>query len=323
MSTEGLVARARRALRRTWGFHRPPHAFVLTENRLVHVSLPREARGVRPVGGASISSRDLPPGTFRAGPAGLPVAGPGLGQALSSLLPAKDRLTAASLAVPDGFVKAATVDLEPGTLKRPRELAEMLRWKVSRLYGEPAPELRITWCEAGTAPDGGTRLLVLASPEETIASLEAAFLAHGIRIGALEPAALAMSAIASLALAGTGLVVFTDGPNVSTVFLEKGAVRFLRTRETAADPDQALQEIRLAAAFVGGASADGSGLEMTGEVVVVPESAPASIRFREFLLENGGKEPVSLLPTLRSLGFPQWGEDTAPLVGVGLLQGVG
>ena len=323
MSTDGLVARARRALRKNWGFHRPPHAFVLTENRLVHVSLPREARGIRPIGGATVTSRDLPPGTFRPGPAGLPVAGPGLGQAISSLLPEKERLTAASLAVPDGFVKAATVDLEPGAQKRPRELAEMLRWKVSRLYGEPSPELRITWCEAGAAPDGGTRLLVLASPEETIASLEAAFLTHGIRIGALEPAALAMSAIASLALAGTGLVVFTDGPNVSTVFLEKGAVRFLRSRETAGDPEQALQEIRLAAAFVGGASSEGAGLDLTGEGVVVPATAPASIRFREYLAENGGREPVSLLPTLRTLGFPQWGEDTAPLVGVGLRQGVG
>ena len=323
MSTDGLVARARQALRTTWGFHRPPHAFVLTQDRLVRVSLPREARGVRPIGGASVTSRDLPPGTFREGPAGLPVAGPGLGQAISSLLLPKDRLTAASLAVPDGFVKAATVDLEPGAQKRPKELGEMLRWKVSRLYGEPAPELRITWCEAGAAPDGGIRLLVLASPEETIVSLETAFQAHGIRIGALEPAALAMSAIASLALAGTGLVVFTEGPNVSTVFLEKGAVRFLRTRETAADPDQALQEIRLAAAFVGGASAEGSGLDLAGDVVVVPDSAPASVRLREFLQENGGKEPLSLLPALRTLGFPHWGEDTAPLVGVGLLQGVG
>ncbi len=323
MSTDGLAIRVRNALRRGWGFRRPPHAFVLTEDRLVHVALPRDVRGVRGAGGAKVVARDLPPGTFRPGPAGIPVAGPGLGQALSSLLPAKGRVAAASLAIPDRFVKAATVDLDPGAGKRPRELAEMLRWKVSRLYGEPAPELRITWCEAGAAPDGGTRLLVLASPEETIASLEGAFLAHGIRIGALEPAALAISAIASLALAGTGLVVFTDGPTVSTVFLEKGAVRFLRTRETAADPEQALQEIRLAAAFVGVASADGPGPDVTGEVVVVPATAPASVRFLEFLEENGGREPVSLLPTLVSLGFPPWAEDTAPLVGVGLLQGAG
>lgn len=278
---------------------------------------------MRPAGGAVVTSRDLPPGTFLPGPAGLPVVGPGLGQAISSLLPQKERLTAASLAVPDGFVRAATVDLEPGAQKRPRELAEMLRWKVSRLYGEPAPELRITWCEAGAAPDGGTRLLVLASPEETIASLEAAFLSQGIRIGALEPAALALSALASRALGGTGLVVFTDGPSVSTVFLEKGAVRFLRSREAAADPEQALQEIRLATAFVGGSRPEGSGGDQPGDAVVLPASAPASIRFRDYLLETGGREPIPLGPTLRTLGLPQWGEDTAPLVGVGLLQGAG
>ncbi len=282
----------------------------------MHVSLPREARGVRPVGGASVSSRDLPPGTFREGPAGLPVAGPGLGQALSSLLPPKERLTAASLAVPDGFVKAATVDLEPGAQKRPRELAEMLRWKVSRLYGEPAPELRITWCEAGAAPDGGTRLLVLASPEETIASLEAAFLAHGIRIGALEPAALALSAIASLALAGTGLVVFTDGPNVSTVFLEKGRRPVPqdpgdgRGPRPGASGDPARGRLRRGG--VGGRLRPrrdrrrrrrpgvGSGLDPVPGV-------PAG--------ERGQGAGVAPARPFATLGFPQWGEDTAPLVG--------
>ena len=222
MSTDGLLPRALRALRRSWAFRRPPHAFVLTADRLVRVSLPREGRGGKPSSGVTVTSRDLPPGTFR-DDTGHPVAGPGLAQAVASLLQPKERVTAASLAVPDGFVKAATVDVEPGAEKNPRELADVLRWKVGRLYGEPAPALRITWCPAGVAPDGGTRLLVLASPEETIASLEAAFSAHGIRIGALEPAALALSAIASSALGGTGFVVFTDGPNVSTVFLENGS----------------------------------------------------------------------------------------------------
>ena len=171
------------------------------------------------------------------------------------------------------------------------------------------------------APDGGTRLLVLAAPEETIASFEAAFAAHGIRIGALEPAALALSAIASPALGGTGFVVFTDGPNVSTVFLENGAVRFLRTRATATDPEQALQEIRLAASFVGGISGDGPGLDVTGEVVVVPASSPVSSRFSEFRKESGGREPVSLLPALVARGFPPLGEDPALMVGLGLLVG--
>ena len=321
MSTDGFLAGARRALKRSWGFRRPPHAFVLTEDRLVHVALAREAETGRKASGPRVTSRELPSTAFGPGPGGVPVAGPLLGQVLASLLQPKERVTAASLAVPDGFVKAAAVDVEPGAEKNPRELADVLRWKVGRLYGEPAPALRITWCPAGVAPDGGTRLLVLASPEETIASLEAAFAAHGIRIGALEPAALALSAIASSALGGTGFVVFTDGPNVSTVFLENGSVRFLRTRETAEDPEQALEEIRLAASFVGGPPGDGPGLDVSGGAVVVPVSSPVSSRFAGFRAESGGREPVSLLPALASRGFPPRGEDTALMVGLGLLVG--
>lgn len=321
MSTDGFLAGARRALKRRWGFRRPPHAFVLTEDRLVHVALAREAETGRKATGPRVGSRALPPATFGPGPGGVPVAGPLLGQALSSLLQPKERVTAASLAVPDGFVKVATVDVEPGSTKSPRELAEVLRWKIGRLYGDPPPALRVSWCEAGAAPDGGTRLLVLGAPEETIASLEAAFASHGIRLGAIEPAALALSAVASEAIGGTGLVVFTDGPNVSTVFLEKGDVRFLRTREISADPEQALQEIRLAASFVGGTSAEGPGPEVAGNAVVVPESSPVSIRFGEFRREGGGADPASLVPALLAKGFPPRVEDPALLVGLGLLMG--
>lgn len=319
MSTDGLLARARRALKRSWGFHRPPHAFVLTEDRLVHVALPRDSRGGP--GGARFSSRELPPGTFLPGAAGAPVAGPGLLQALTSLLPPKERIAAASLAVPDRFVKAALVDVEPGADRNPRELAEVVRWKVGRLYGDPAPSLRVSWCTAGASADGGTRLLVLASPEETIASCEAAFVARGIRIGALEPASLALSAFASPTLGGSGFVVFTDGSYVSTVFLDGGAVRFLRTREVAADPEQALQEIRLAATFVGGDTQDGPGLDVTAGSVVVPETSPVSARFREFRTESGGRAPVSLLPALGEWGLSPRGEESSPLVGLGLLRG--
>jgi hypothetical protein len=321
LSTDGLLARLRRAVRRTWGFRRPPHAFVLTAERLVHVALPEEARGGKTPGVPRIASRDLPAGTFREGPAGVPLAGPLLAQVVGSLLPAREKVTAVSLAIPDGFVKVGVVDVEPGGARNERELSEVLRWKAGRLYGEPVPPLRVSWCEAGTSPDGGPRLLVLASPEEAIAALEGAFAAHGVRVGAVEPAALALSAIASEAIGGSGLVVFTDGPNVSTVFLEGGALRFLRTREAASDPEDALQEIRLAASFVGGGPEGQAGLDLAGAAVVVPESSPVSGRFRDFRSESGGREPASLLAALAARGLPVRGEDPALLVGLGLLRG--
>lgn len=321
MSTDGLFAAALGALRRGWRFQRPPHAFVLTEDRLVHVALAREGRAAGGAGAVAVRSCPLPPGTFRPGSGEAPVAGPGLAQAVGSLLPAKGRPAAASLAVPDAFVKAAPVDVEPGVEKSPKELAEVLRWKVGRLYGEPVPALRVSWCPAGEAPGGGPRFLVLASPEETIASCEAAFAAHGIRIGALEPAALALSALAAPAISGTGLVVHADGRDVATVFLERGAVRFLRTRTSAGDPDGALQEVRLAASFVAGGGLEGPGPDLSGEAVVVPEDSPVAERFREFRRVNGGKEPVSLASLLRARGVPVRPGETAPLVGLGLLEG--
>ena len=319
MSTDGLLARAGRALSRGWGFRRPPHAFVLTEDRLVHVSLPREARGGP--AGARVASRPLPEGTFRPAAGGAPVAGPGLLQALSALLPGKERIAAASLAVPDAFVRSAVVDVEPGAEKNPRELAEVVKWKVGRLWGDPVPPLRVSFCPAGRSADGGPRFLVLAAAEETIASCEAAFAARGIRIGALEPAALALSALAAPFLAGTGLVVHTDGPSVSTVFLEGGAVRFLRTRDVSFDPELALQEIRLSASFVGGDPGDGPGLDVTAAVAAVPDSAPVSARLRAFREESGGPAPVSVARALRERGFPLAADDTAPLAGLGLLLG--
>lgn len=319
MSTDGLLARAGRLLTLGWGFRRPPHAFVLTEDRLVHVSLPREARGAP--AGARVASRPLPEGTFRPGPGGVPVAGPGLLQALSALLPAKDRIAAASLAIPDAFVRSAVVDVEPGAEKNARELADVVKWKVGRLWGEPVPPLRVSFSPAGKSADGGTRLLVLSAAEETVASCEAAFAARGVRIGALEPAALALSALAAPALAGTGLVVFSDGPSVSTVYLDGGSVRFLRTRDVASDPDLALQEVRLSASFVGGDPGDGPGLDVTAAAVAVPDAAPVSTRLRAFREESGGPAPVSLARALRERGVPLGGDDTAPLVGLGLLMG--
>jgi len=319
LSTDGFLARAGRILTRDFGFRRPPHAFVLTEDRLVHVSLPREARGA--AAGARVASRPLPEGAFRPGPGGVPVAGPELLQALSALLQGKERITSASLAVPDAFVRSAVVEVEPGAEKNARELSEVLKWKVGRLWGDPVPPLRVASCPAGKSAEGGVRLLVLAAAEETIASCEAAFAARGVRIGALEPAALALSALAAPALGGTGLVVFTDGPSVSTVYLEGGAVRFLRTRAAASDPDLALQETRLSASFVGGDPGDGPGLDVAAALVAVPESSPVSARLRAFREESGGPAPVPIARALRERGVPLAGEDAAQLVGLGLLAG--
>ncbi len=133
--------------------------------------------------------------------------------------------------------------------------------------------------------------------------------------------AAALSALAARALPGSGFVVVADGATVSTVWIEGGAPRFLRTRAATADPDEALQEFRLAATFVGGADLEGPGPDLSADVIVVPEASELAGRLRELRRENGGKEPVSLLAHLAGRGVPVRPGDTAPLVGLGLLEG--
>ena len=305
-------------------YRRPPHAFVLTRDRVVHVSVAPRARSAREaLGTVQVHARDLPPGALSAGANGEPIAGKAVADAVGALLAGpRAKVGAASLAVPDDFLRIASVDVD-GDARGAREAEEIVRWKVGRLFGEPVPALRLSWQPVGDVPaGGGTRYLVLAAVESAVASWEAAFAARGIRIGALEPASLAVTSIARDALPAGGFLVWADGTSVSTAFLSGRDLRFLRTTETGGDPEQALQEIRLAASFVGGDAEDAaSRLDLHGPAVVAPWNAPAVELFRAFRRDGGGPEPLSLWSTLESRGLGPRQEDPAVAVGVGLLAG--
>ena len=66
---------------------------------------------------------------------------------------------------------------------------------------------------------------------------------------------------------------------------------------------------------------DGLGPDLSADVIVIPEASELAGRIRELRRENGGKEPVSLLAYLAGRGVPVRPGDTAPLVGLGLLEG--
>lgn len=315
---------------------RPPHAFVLTRNRLVYVGR-RDGRGA-PASGAetpvAILSRPLPEGALRPGPAGIPVAGASLAPAVSALVVDQGaKLGAASLAIPDDFVRVLAVDVDDA--EKGTEVDEVLRWKFGKLFGEPSLALRIAWQAAGPGTDG-VRVLAVATPEECASSYEDAFLKAGVRIGALESAALAVATLARRALAGDGFVVWADGDAATTVFFEKGALRFVRTKATS-DPDEALQEIRLAASFVAPAGGgDGTALDVAGACAAGPVGSPIVARFRAFRAEEGGKDPapisraalapsILLMPVAAAGAAPTLAgvEDPALLVGLGAMAAEG
>jgi hypothetical protein len=299
----------------------PPHAFVLTRDRLVHVALGNAAQASEPtLGGVKIRSAVLPPGSFREGPGGVGIAGPGLSDAIRQVLgkEASSNVAAASLAVPDAFVRVVAVDVEPAGERNAREVEEVLQWKLDRTFGDSAPALRISWQAAGPAPGGGTRILGIGTPEEAATSWEGAFAAHGIRIGMIAPEVLAIAPVAKRALGGAGLLVWAHGGTVSTAFFAGGALRFLRSKSEDPDPGETVQEIRLFASFVAAAGADAGG-EGAGAAVAGPESSSVVSGFIELRKENGASEPIVLRNVLAARGLASGLGDPEVLVGIGLM----
>ena len=301
----------------------PRHAFVLTRDRIVSVSMEKPLRGSQaPLAGVTVRSAVLPAGAFREGPGGVGIAGPGLAEALGQVLArnGKNDPAAASLAIPDAFVRTVAVDVEPGGDRNPREVEEVLRWKLGRTFGEEAPPLRISWQAAGPAPDGGLRVLGIGTVEEAAASWEAVFAARGIRIGLLVPEVLAVAPLARKALGGTGLFVWSGGGTLSTASFEGGDLRLLRSKPEDADPSDSVQEIRLFASFAAGAGNEGSGAEGVA-VVAGPESSPVAERLAEYRRDSGGSEPIALRGLVAARGLAAGLGDPAVLAGVGLITG--
>src|SRR5664279_2738771 len=122
----------------------------------------------------------------------------------------------------------------------------MFRWKFGRAFGEPVPELRLSWRPAGAGAEG-TRILALAAAEQAASSWEAPFERAGIRIGALETAAFAVSSLGVRA-AGDGFLVWADDDTATTLVFAGSQLRFARTRSYA-EASEAVQDVRLAVTF--------------------------------------------------------------------------
>jgi len=299
-----------------WRSPRPPHAFVLTKERLVYAGPEDPTR--RATGAAfRVLSRPLPDDAFTEGPGGAPVAGPAVAGALQRLLAeAGAKIPGASLVVPDGFVRLFATDVEDAE-KNPRETEDVLTWKLGRAFGDPPPALRISWRAAG-----GSRVLALAAPEAAAASWEAPFEKAGIRIGALETAAFAVSALASPVAQGPSFLVWADGDTATSLFFADGALRFARTRPVWSDAEEALHEVRLAASYL---SASGGVSDLAEPCAAGPAGAPVVEALRAFRRERALPDAAplafsALLPGA-TVAPPAASSDPAALAALGALAG--
>ncbi len=299
-----------------WRSPRPPHAFVLTRERLVYVGPEDPARRGKSAA-FRLLARPLPGDAFSEGPGGAPAAGPAVAGALQRLLAEVGaKLAAASLVVPDGFVRLFAADVEDAE-QNPRETEEVLSWKLGRAFGDPAPELRIAWRAAG-----GARVLALAAREAAAASWEAPFEKAGIRIGALETAAFAVASLAAPAAQGPSFLLWADGDTATSLFFADGALRFARTRPVWSDADEALHEVRLSASYL---AANGAVSDLSEPCAAGPVGSPVVEALRTFrkerALPDAAPLAVSTLLPGATVAPPSAASDPAALAALGALAG--
>jgi hypothetical protein len=166
----------------------PPHVFCLLEEGVTYARVRlgltpgfEEARHFRyPTGSLSKGASEAPLLTREAIAEAVKAA-----RALSG-----GRLTRASVLFPDVWARILPVELEA----LPSDDAagsEMLLWKLKKLLPQVTGELALLY-EPMPVLSEETRVLVAATPRETIDAIERSFEELGVRVGYLAPASLAL-----------------------------------------------------------------------------------------------------------------------------------
>ncbi len=228
----------------------PPDAFGLTDAGATWIRLSEGDRA----GIAMLRHFDFAPDAFTLGGFGTPVFAP---DAFAAIVTAARRavpgaLRRASVVVPDAWVRTMTLDfdlLPPGR----KERAEMVHWKLKKLLPGRVDDLDVAFAEIAKAGETGARLLVSASPRETLRSLESAFAGAGVRVGRLQPATIALfnglDKRLARAAGGDYMLLHRSRGASSLLIARNGTPLFYRQKSTAVDASDDLQEIRLSLSY--------------------------------------------------------------------------
>jgi hypothetical protein len=228
----------------------PPHVFCLLAEGVTYARVRRE-----PPRGFSEARHFLyPANSLGAGASGTPLF---TREAIAEAVEAGRRVSAgrlsrASVVFPDSWARMLPVDFDtlPDT---PEAVRDVALWKLKKLLPGVTAELSVLFREMPSTGEE-KRLLVAAAPAETLHSIEQAFDAAGVRVGALTPASLALfeGLAPALAAAAQGDYALVHRSPGSFVFLvaRNGEPLFFRQRpEEAQEPDGHDQEVRLSLSY--------------------------------------------------------------------------
>lgn len=227
----------------------PPHVFSLLPGGVTYANVRREP----PRGFVHARHFAYPAGTVGASAAGTPLyAREAIAEAVEAgRRLSGGRLTRASVVFPDSWARILAIDFETLTGSGDAE-REMVRWKVRKLLPGITSELDVVFRDM--TPGGeGRRLLVAATPTETLKSVEASFEAAGVRVGMLAPASLVLfeglSGVLGARAGGDYALVHLAPDAFVLVLARDGAPIFFRQRPIEEEPEEHEQEIRLSLSY--------------------------------------------------------------------------
>jgi hypothetical protein len=227
----------------------PPHVFALGAGGVTYGRVRREPAP----GFAHTRFASYPPNALGTGASGTPLfSREAIAEAVEAgRSQAGGRLHRASVVFPDEWARMLPIDFE--TL--PQDSAavhDMVVWKLKKLLPGVTADLAVVFRDMPPLAEE-RRLLVAAAPSDTLRSIEVAFEAAGVRIGALAPASLALfEGLAPLLSArASGDYAIMHRSAGSFVFLvARGSVPlFFRQRPVEAEQGDHEQEIRLSLSY--------------------------------------------------------------------------
>ena len=226
----------------------PPHVFCLQEEGVTYARVRRdpspgfeEARNFR-----------YPSGSLGKSASGAPVLSR---EAIAEAVKAAralsgGRLSRASVVYPDAWAKILPVELDAIPARGPAG-AEMLLWKLKKLLPQTGGDLALVY-EPMPVLSEEKRVLVAATPRDSIDAMERSFEELGVRVGYLAPASLALfeglAPVLSAAASGDYALLHRSGGALSFFIARGEAPIFFRQRPPDEDGDHD-REARLSLSY--------------------------------------------------------------------------
>lgn len=227
----------------------PPHVFCLLSEGVTYARV----RFEEPPGFEEARHFRYPGGSLSSAPSGAPVLSR---EAVAEAVKAAralsgGRLSRASVLYPDAWARILPVELE--TLPPDGDAGEqMVLWKLKKMLPGSPGELAVVW-EPMPALTEEKRVLVAATPRETLTSIERAFEELGVRVGLLAPASLALfeglaPALAAAASGDYALLHRSEDGGLAFFIAREGKPIFFRHRPSESEDDQE-REARLSLSY--------------------------------------------------------------------------